>query len=82
MAVTVDNFSFNPAKLTVPRGTKIVFTNRDDIPHTVTSALRPPSFKSAPLDTGDSFSFVFDKPGTFAYFCSLHPHMQGTIVVK
>jgi plastocyanin len=81
-AVTIDNFAFAPATLTVERGTKVVFTNRDDIPHTVTSAASPPSFKSPPLDTGDAFTHVFDTAGTFAYFCSLHPHMQGTIVVK
>jgi plastocyanin len=81
-AVHIDNFAFVPATLTVQRGTKVVFTNRDDIPHTVTSAATPPSFKSPPLDTGDAYSYVFDKTGTFAYFCSLHPHMQGKIVVK
>jgi plastocyanin len=81
-AVTIDNFTFNPAALTVTRGTHVVWTNRDDIPHTVTSAASPPAFRSHPLDTGDTFEAVFDKPGRFSYFCSLHPHMQGTIVVR
>jgi plastocyanin len=80
--VTIDNFSFNPAQLTVAPGTKVNWTNRDDIPHTVTDAGDPRAFKSAPLDTGDAFSYVFQKPGTYHYFCSLHAHMTGTIVVQ
>ena len=63
-------------------GTKITWNNRDDIPHTVTDASNPRAFKSAALDTGDSFSQVFPAPGTYHYFCSLHPHMQGTVVVR
>jgi plastocyanin len=81
-AVTIDNFTFTPATLTVKPGTRVVWTNNDDMPHTVVSALSPPLFKSKALDTDDSFSSVFDKPGTYPYFCGLHPHMQGTIVVK
>lgn len=80
--VTIDNFTFSPASLTVAAGSRVVWTNRDDIPHTVTSADEPRAMKSEPLDTGDSFSHVFAKRGTFHYFCSLHPHMQGTIVVQ
>jgi plastocyanin len=79
--VTIDNFAFTPAMLTVPAGTEVSWTNRDDIPHTVTSALRPPLFKSPALDTGDRFSTRFDRPGIYGYFCSLHPHMEGTVVV-
>jgi plastocyanin len=79
--ITIDNFAFTPATLTVPAGTKVSWSNRDDTPHTVFSALRPPAFRSGPLDTGDGFSVVFDKPGTYGYFCSLHPHMQGTVIV-
>ncbi len=81
-AITIDNFTFGPATLTVKAGTSVVWTNRDDIPHTVVSAAAPPLFKSHPLDTGDAFSMVFDKPGTYRYFCGLHPHMQGIVVVK
>ena len=81
-AVSIDNFTFNPAVLTVPRGTSVTWTNRDDIPHTVVYAASPPAFRSHPLDTGDSFTATFDKPGRFSYFCSLHPHMQGSIVVR
>jgi plastocyanin len=81
-SITIDNFSFNPAMLTVARGTRVVWTNRDDIPHTVVSAARPPAFRSHPLDTDESFEMVFDRPGRFAYFCSLHAHMQGAVVVR
>ncbi len=80
--VTIDNFSFTPATITVPAGTKIHFVNRDDIPHTVTDAANPRTIKSPPLDTDDSYDRVFDKPGTYLYFCSLHPHMTGTVIVK
>ncbi len=81
-AINIDNFTFSPAVVTVPVGTKLKWTNRDDIPHTVTDAAEKRAFKSAPLDTGDTFSFVFTSPGTYHYFCSLHPHMQGTVVVQ
>lgn len=81
-AVTIDNFKFAPATLTVPAGAKVTWTNRDDEPHTVLAAEPKGMFKSPALDTDDSFSFTFAKPGTYAYFCSVHPHMTGTIVVK
>jgi plastocyanin len=81
-AVAIDNFSFSPAELTVAPGTRVEFTNRDDIPHTVTSAAQPPLFRSAPLDTDDRFAFVFAAAGRYPYFCSLHPHMQGTVIVR
>jgi plastocyanin len=80
--VVIDNFTFSPAEITVAAGTKVSWSNRDDIPHTVTDAGQPRAFKSPPLDTGDAFSFVFSSPGTYHYFCTLHPHMQGTVVVK
>jgi len=80
--VTIDNFAFAPATLTVSPGTKITWTNKDEEPHTVTSADGGVTFKSPALDTDDKFSFTFDKPGTYKYFCSIHPHMVGTIVVK
>jgi plastocyanin len=80
--VNIDNFSFSPAQIAVTAGTKVTWANRDDIPHTVTDAAEPRAFKSPALDTGDAFSYVFSAPGTYHYFCSLHPHMQGTVVVK
>ena len=80
--VVIDNFSFGPATLTVAVGTKVVWTNDDADPHTVTSETDPKLLKSPALDTGESFTFTFDKPGTYRYFCSLHPHMQAIIVVQ
>jgi plastocyanin len=80
--VTIGDFTFQPPVLTVTKGTRVRFVNSDDIPHTVTSALHPPLFRSPPLDTGEITVIEFDNSGTFAYFCSLHPHMHGSIVVK
>ncbi|SFK74482.1 cupredoxin domain-containing protein [Methylocapsa palsarum] len=77
--ITIDNFSFHPDKLSVKAGTTIVFRNRDDIPHTVASA--EGVFRSEALDTDDAFSFTFDKPGVYPFFCSLHPKMTGEIIV-
>jgi plastocyanin len=78
-AVKISNFTFGPRQVTVPAGTTVVWTNEDDIPHTVTSTTR--AFSSPPLDTDQTFSFTFTTPGTYGYFCALHPHMTGTIVV-
>ncbi|VVE29237.1 Plastocyanin [Pandoraea iniqua] len=80
--VRIDNFTFAPATLTVPVGTKITWVNRDNEPHTVTSQANPREFASAALDTGDTFVRTFDKPGTYAYYCAIHPHMTGVIIVK
>jgi plastocyanin len=78
--VKIDNFSFGPTALTVPVGTTVTWTNRDDIPHTVVSTAGV--FKSKALDTDDKFSFVFTKAGSYPYFCSIHPKMTGTVVVQ
>lgn len=80
--VKIDNFSFGPATLTVPAGTTVTWTNRDDIPHTVVSTDDPKAFKSKVLDTDEKFSFTFSKAGTFPYFCSIHPKMTGKVVVQ
>ena len=82
MEVKVDNFSFGPATLTVPVGTEVTWTNRDDIPHTIVSTDDPKAFKSKVLDTDEKFSFAFTKPGTYPYFCSIHPKMTGTVIVQ
>jgi plastocyanin len=79
-AVQIDNFTFKAPVTTVKIGTTVTWMNGDDIPHTVVS--KDGFFKSKVLDTGDRFSFTFAKTGQFGYFCSLHPHMTGTIVVK
>ena len=78
--VKIDNFSFSPTEITVAAGTTIIWTNHDDIPHTVVSTEKV--FKSKVLDTDEKFSYTFSKPGTYPYFCSVHPHMTGTVVVK
>jgi plastocyanin len=77
--VTIDNFTFAPAELTVKVGTTVTWTNHDDIPHTVVSAGK---FRSKTLDTDNSFSFTFTAAGDYKYFCSLHPHMTGMIKVE
>jgi len=79
MEVHIDNFTFQPAELTVKTGTTVTWTNRDDIPHTIVSAGK---FRSKTLDTDDKFSFTFTNAGDYKYFCSLHPHMTGTIKVE
>jgi amicyanin len=79
-AVKIDNFSFSPPSLTVKAGTTVTWRNKDDIPHTVASSGR--LFKSQALDTDDSYSFTFNEPGSYQYFCSLHPHMTAKIVVE
>ena len=82
MEVKIDNFSFSPATLTVAVGTTVTWTNQDDIPHTVVSTDDPRAFRSKVLDTDEKFTYTFSKAGTFAYFCSVHPKMTGTVVVK
>jgi len=79
-AVSIDNFTFNPQKLTVKAGTTVTWTNKDDIPHAIAAVGK--EFKSKVLDTDNSFSFTFTTPGSYNYFCSLHPHMTGAIVVE
>jgi plastocyanin len=79
VTISIENFAFAPAELTAAPGTTVVWTNHDDIPHTVTST--EGAFKSHALDTDDSFSFTFGKAGSYRYFCSLHPHMVGMVKV-
>jgi plastocyanin len=71
---------FNPATLTVKAGSTVTWVNLDEEPHTVFSDAG--LFRSAALDTKDSFSFKFDKAGTYHYLCTIHPRMSGTIVVE
>src|SRR5690349_15153118 len=79
-AVTIDNFTFNPQRLTVTAGSTVTWSNKDDIPHAI--AASGALFRSKALDTDDDYSSTFPTPGTYQYFCSLHPHMTGTIVVE
>ena len=80
--VTIDSFAFDPPVLTVTAGTKVTWLNRDDVPHTATSSDSPPKFNSKAIDTDEKFSRVFTEPGTYPYFCAVHPKMTATIVVK
>jgi plastocyanin len=79
--VYIDNFTFSPAMITVSAGTTVIWMNRDDIPHTVVSS-DGKTLKSHALDSDDKYFFTFDTAGEYSYFCSLHPHMQGTVIVK
>lgn len=78
--VKIDNFVFGPAAITVTPGTTVTWINQDDIPHTIVA--NDKTFKSKVLDTDERFSFTFTKPGEYGYFCSLHPHMVGKVIVK
>lgn len=78
--VTINNVAFGPGTLTVAVGTTVTWINQDDVPHTVVSADKV--FKSTALDTKEKFAYTFAKVGTYAYFCSIHPKMTGTIVVQ
>jgi plastocyanin len=80
-AVSIDNFTFMPQTLTVKAGTTVTWINKDDIPHGI-AATNSTFNRSKALDTDDSFSFTFTTPGTYQYFCYVHPHMTGTIVVE
>ena len=78
--ITIDNFTFTPKELTVAVGTTVKWVNHDDIPHTIVE--KKTTFRSKALDTDDSYSFTFTSVGTFDYFCGLHPHMVGQVIVK
>jgi amicyanin len=78
--ITIDNFTFTPPELTVAVGTTVKWVNHDDTPHLVVN--KDKAFRSKALDTDDSYSFTFTSAGTFDYFCSLHPHMVGKVIVK
>ncbi len=78
--VRVDNFTFGPETLTVPVNSTVSWVNKDDIPHVIAS--NDGLFKSKALDTDQSFSYTFTKPGTYPYYCSIHPKMVGKIVVQ
>jgi plastocyanin len=78
--VKVDNFSFAPETLTVSVNTTVTWINKDDVPHVIASS--DGAFKSKGLDTDDKYSYTFTKPGTYSYYCSIHPKMTGKIVVQ
>lgn len=78
--VKIDNFSFDPQTITVKAGTEITWTNKDDIPHNVVAEDK--SFKSKVLDTDEKFTMTASKPGTYMYYCAIHPKMTGKLVVE
>ena len=78
--IAIDNFVFSPATVTIAPGTRVVWINHDDVPHTVTASDR--GFGSGALDTDDQFAYQFTTPGTYTYFCAIHPMMTAEIVVQ
>ena len=82
ISVSINQFVFQPKELIVPAGTTVTWVNADDIPHTATSRAVPPLFDSKTLDKDDKFSFLFKVPGTYDYYCKLHPNMIGKVIVK
>jgi plastocyanin len=83
--VVIQNFAFVPATLTVAPGTAVTWSNRDEEPHNIVNIPEPGQprlFRSQAIDGGEKYTFVFDKPGTYRYICAVHPHMEGTVVVK
>ena len=77
--IVIDNFAFTPAAITIKPGTTVTFENHDDIPHSVVDAAG--KFHSKALDTNDTFQMTFDQPGEYNYYCGLHAHMKGKIIV-
>jgi plastocyanin len=78
-SVSISDFKFNPATLTVPVGTTVTWTNEDEEPHTI--AAKDGSFRSPGMDTHGNYTYKFTAPGSFDYICSIHPFMTGTVVV-
>jgi plastocyanin len=79
-AITIKDFAFTPRALTIRVGSKVTWTNKDEEPHKIAEINS--TFASQPLDTDGDFSYRFDTPGTYEYFCTLHPRMTGKIVVE
>lgn len=78
--VKVDNFTFSPEVVTVPVNSTVTWTNKDDVPHVIAGTNA--TFRSKGLDTDDHYSFKFTQPGTYNYYCSIHPKMTGKIIVQ
>jgi plastocyanin len=78
--VEINNFSFAPSTVTVPVGTRVIWTNKDEIQHNIVTGDK--TVKSKLLDTNETFTFTFTKAGTYSYICTVHPRMKGTIVVQ
>ena len=78
--VGIDNFKFAPTPLTIEKGTEVTWTNHDDIPHSI--VLNALGVRSKAMDTDGTFTYRFDKAGTFFYVCGLHPYMQAKVMVR
>lgn len=81
-AITINNYMFHPAVLTVAKGTTVVWVNKDDDVHTIKSKDGPEMFQSPALETGSQYGFTLSHPGTYHYICTVHPYMHGVIVVR
>ncbi len=80
--VLIKNFRFSPAKITIKRGTRVVWINKDTAPHTATATNKPRSFDSGRLVRGERFSHTFRRVGKKPYYCEIHPDMRGRIIVR
>jgi plastocyanin len=80
--IIIDNFTFDPPDVTISAGTRVIWVNHDDVPHTATSTTKPRAFDSGTLDTDQKYSFEFKTAGVYEYFCAVHPKMTGRITVK
>ena len=78
--ITVEKFAFTPQEITVTPGTKVIWINKDETPHTVSA--KDKTFLSKALDTDDQYEYTFANAGDFSYFCTLHPFMTGTVHVR
>ncbi|MBS0514908.1 MAG: cupredoxin family copper-binding protein [Proteobacteria bacterium] len=78
--IDITKFTYAPKEITVAPGTRIVWTNRDEVPHTVTA--KDKSVDSKAMDTGDKFEYTFTQEGDFEYFCVVHPFMTGVVHVR
>jgi plastocyanin len=81
-SVSIENFNFVAADLTVKAGTTVVWTNHDDVEHTVTASDGSNSFSSPAIPTDGQFSYTFNTPGTYSYFCAIHPFMTAKVIVQ
>jgi plastocyanin len=80
--IVIENFKFVPATLTVTPGTTVTWSNHDEEPHNIVNVDQPRRFRSQAIDGGEKYTFLFDQPGTYKYICAVHPHMEGTVIVK
>ena len=80
LPIDISKFAFEPMEVTVAPGTKIIWTNKDETPHTVTSQDR--TFTSKAMDTDDTYEYTFNREGNFDYYCTVHPFMSGIVHVR